>query len=294
MSKAKSKNAPAIGYGKPPEGKRFAKGQSGNPAGRPRKSLSEPIPSSIRDLILEVVGRKLTIREGEETRRISTKEAVIRAQIATALKGNPLAQREITHLTMRCEAEAKQEFWENYHFWADYKEKYSALIAKGYPADNLYPHPDDVVLHEDGHVTFNGPVSKGHEAAINNVMAIREALLIKATLDERQLGPDNPNDRLQNRSALTIVIMLFDFGLPPRFRWTDGELLNDMGYYDALSKRGLLKELHEVVKDAPDAKVLLRTSPMSIRALLTEAGYETIEEYGDHLRTKALQELNMA
>lgn len=36
----------AIGYRKPPQGKKFTKGQSGNPAGRPRKTTMDEIPVS--------------------------------------------------------------------------------------------------------------------------------------------------------------------------------------------------------------------------------------------------------
>src|ERR1039457_3785601 len=54
-----------IGYGKPPEHSRFAKGRSGNPKGRPkgRKNLETDLD--------ERLGEKITIREGDQTRKVS-------------------------------------------------------------------------------------------------------------------------------------------------------------------------------------------------------------------------------
>jgi hypothetical protein len=37
-----------IGYGKPPEGRRFKKGQSGNPSGRPAKNAKSAQPVLVR------------------------------------------------------------------------------------------------------------------------------------------------------------------------------------------------------------------------------------------------------
>jgi hypothetical protein len=37
-----------IGYGKPPEGRRFKKGQSGNPSGRPAKNAKSALPVFVR------------------------------------------------------------------------------------------------------------------------------------------------------------------------------------------------------------------------------------------------------
>jgi hypothetical protein len=40
MSKKKSSDSYEVGYGKPPKNGRFQKGVSGNPKGRPKKSLN--------------------------------------------------------------------------------------------------------------------------------------------------------------------------------------------------------------------------------------------------------------
>lgn len=75
----------AVGYGKPPKAHRFKPGQSGNPKGRPRGANSEAT------LLKELLGKKMEIREGNRTRKVSTLEALLLRVRNDALKGNPKA-----------------------------------------------------------------------------------------------------------------------------------------------------------------------------------------------------------
>ena len=58
------------GYGKPPTAARFKKGQSGNPAGRPRGSKS--LMTHLGDTLAE----KIQVREGDKVRVMSKGKAV--------------------------------------------------------------------------------------------------------------------------------------------------------------------------------------------------------------------------
>lgn len=71
-----------IGYGKPPLEHRFRKGQSGNPAGRPRGSVNEA--TTWKKLLL----RKVAITDGGHTRKISVFELLCRRLLEHSLKGN--------------------------------------------------------------------------------------------------------------------------------------------------------------------------------------------------------------
>jgi hypothetical protein len=81
------------GYGKPPLHTRFRKGQSGNPAGRPRNSDR----LRAKALTLEEAYRAVVVREDGDGRAVPVPalQAVLRSQIALAMKGNGPAQRAV-------------------------------------------------------------------------------------------------------------------------------------------------------------------------------------------------------
>jgi len=71
-----------IGYGKPPEGSRFRKGQSGNPAGRPRGS------KNLATLIDQVMSEPVIVNENGKRKKISSREAMIKRLRNQALSGD--------------------------------------------------------------------------------------------------------------------------------------------------------------------------------------------------------------
>lgn len=83
-----------IGYGKPPQHKRFKPGQSGNPKGRPKYA------KNLRTIIEEALASKITIREGDRVRSISRAEGLVRRQLEQALKGDPRAMVAWVRLAM--------------------------------------------------------------------------------------------------------------------------------------------------------------------------------------------------
>jgi len=69
----------AVGYGRPPKEHQFKPGRSGNPKGRPKGSKNEA--SIWRD----VLSKRISIREGGKTRKVSVLEAMIMKYIERAL-----------------------------------------------------------------------------------------------------------------------------------------------------------------------------------------------------------------
>jgi hypothetical protein len=71
-----------VGYGRPPRAHQFKPGQSGNPKGRPKGAKSEAT------ILYELLHRKISIREGGRTRKITVLEAILLRFTEDSLKGN--------------------------------------------------------------------------------------------------------------------------------------------------------------------------------------------------------------
>ena len=88
-----------VGYRKPPRAMRFTKGQSGNPAGRPRGRHREAPYEA-------VLGQMVTIREDGTERRVTAAEAFLLQLAKRGLEGDGAAARE--SLTMIEQARERQ------------------------------------------------------------------------------------------------------------------------------------------------------------------------------------------
>src|SRR5712672_4705212 len=65
------KNDHEVGYGKPPRHTRFAKGQSGNPRGRP------PGAKNLRTLLSEALNETVIVTENGGRRKVTKRQAII-------------------------------------------------------------------------------------------------------------------------------------------------------------------------------------------------------------------------
>jgi len=97
--KKPAKDAPGgdyeVGYRRPPVHTRFKPGQSGNPKGRPKGT------KNLKTDLMEELGEKIVIREGEGARRISKQRAVVKSLVARTLKGDARSASLLTSLMMR-------------------------------------------------------------------------------------------------------------------------------------------------------------------------------------------------
>ncbi|MEO0450827.1 MAG: DUF5681 domain-containing protein, partial [Pseudomonadota bacterium] len=71
-----------VGYKKPPQHSQFKPGQSGNPAGRPKRD------DSIGGILERTLSRRATINDGGQTKTVSLMEAAIMSTVDKAMKGS--------------------------------------------------------------------------------------------------------------------------------------------------------------------------------------------------------------
>jgi hypothetical protein len=71
-----------VGYGRPPKGTRWAKGQSGNPSGRRRRTRS------IKAIMAAQLDEKVVARQGGQVINLTMREVLVKSWMTQASKGN--------------------------------------------------------------------------------------------------------------------------------------------------------------------------------------------------------------
>ena len=91
----KSKSAEAdyeVGYCKPPKATQFKKGKSGNPKGRPKESFR------LASLLEEALNEKVELRDGDQVKRMTMGEVMIRNLLARCAKNDQRAWSAVLRL----------------------------------------------------------------------------------------------------------------------------------------------------------------------------------------------------
>ena len=97
MRKRKSPKAPsyAVGYGRPPKATQFAKGESGNPRGRPKGTRT------VGAMLQEILRQKIAVTENGRTRRLPALEVILRRLANDAMRSEPRALKLLLALNDR-------------------------------------------------------------------------------------------------------------------------------------------------------------------------------------------------
>lgn len=85
MGKKDQEEEYLVGYKKPPRHTRFQPGQSGNPAGRPKK-----VPA-LDDILLKELQTRLPIVSNGKSRRVSMLEVIVKQHLKKAANGDSKA-----------------------------------------------------------------------------------------------------------------------------------------------------------------------------------------------------------
>ena len=90
-----------VGYGKPPRGWGFKKGQSGNPRGRP------PGSKNLTTLLNDALNETVTITENGRRRKITKREAVIKQLVNKSASADQRSLKILLDLMLNLEARAR-------------------------------------------------------------------------------------------------------------------------------------------------------------------------------------------
>lgn len=72
-----------VGYGKPPVGRRFKPGRSGNPKGRPKGD------QNFRTLFALELSERVPVKEQGRRRKMSRRRVIVKRSVGEAMAGNP-------------------------------------------------------------------------------------------------------------------------------------------------------------------------------------------------------------
>jgi hypothetical protein len=91
-----------VGFGKPPAGTRFKKGQSGNPKGRPKGTLN------MATVLARTLREKVIINENGQRKVITKLEAAVKQLVNKAASGDLRALRHLADLVVSAEERTAQ------------------------------------------------------------------------------------------------------------------------------------------------------------------------------------------
>ncbi len=258
-----------IGYGKPPAATRFAKGQSGNPRGRPRKP--KPPPPQFSDglserFLREEAYRHVTLRENGKPIKLTTTQAVIRSLATEAIKGRRLSQKLYLEMVKSAEEEYLHVKLTHYVKLQLHKRDGERILAdcerRGipYPVDRL-PHPDDIVLRPATHeVVVNGPETPEDVHFYEHTAELRNFCLLRSSHNDKFWKGRPSKDAAESFNSFLMLAQLLDDFLPRRYRWQDGAEFTLLFEYRGLNRRErerrITNELARLKKTEPAKQYL--------------------------------------
>lgn len=245
----------SVGYRNPPVHSRFAKGQSGNPKGRPKKAKTSPsaTPTVVAGLraskiLLDEAYRPVMIREGDKVIELPAIQAVFRAIGVSAMKGSRYAQRMLADLVQQVESAHRQAHGEYIQTMVRYKIVFGETVAEarraGRPEPNLVPHPDDIIVDAGTDtVCIWGPQTNEQKQLWDKMLSYRDELQSNVSRWARAWQKARKAERrayyLEEWHLEQKYFDGINDNLPPRYQTE----LADRSWKDGASRPGSQKEI---------------------------------------------------
>ncbi len=237
-----------IGYKKPPAQHRFQKGQSGNPAGRPRNAKTtfggHPLDSWWQKALLDEAGKVVPVTiNGRRVRRTMGQLALQRA-FADAAAGRPTAMRIVAQKMGEVERLQRERWEQDIETMGLLHRRATAELETRLRAGEVdpivLPHPDDFVVNtETGAVEIVGPTDLNQFKAA--MVLLRLCLPLVAVLNsDRFSHADNAK-----RARAIDELWALNSALPPRLQqWPKPRFAQDYQLFpEACVKKWVLDDV---------------------------------------------------
>ncbi len=174
-----------VGYRNPPKSSQFVKGRSGNDRGRPRRPKTVAVSvfgeNEFDSMVLEEMGRLVSIREGEKIEKTTLMRAATRAIGLKAAKGDVKAYAAVSAKLAAIENRRRAEREELLRTVTEYKRQATLELMRRKRERacglEIIPHPDDIDVNpKTGAVSFNGPLTLDQKMAQDLVVSAWPAM----------------------------------------------------------------------------------------------------------------------